>query len=125
MTTPARPRRRASKKTKTETITLRKLLWKVVNEYDTAVRELEEKKEQALNDLIEKFCPLPQEGEVLIADWSWAGRPFKYKGFRHWVGDVILYGHTVKKDGTTSIQRTGESRIDTSLIRIEIPSEDE
>ena len=111
--------------TRTKEITLDKLLWKITDKYDEALRQLKQEKEKMLCEAIERFCPLPKKGEILVADYTWAGKSFSYEGFRPRYGSVVLYGGVVKSNGNVSELQKAESLIDGKSIRIIVPCEDE
>ena len=117
-------RRIPPKTAKTKEITLDRLLWEITDKYDGALQQLKQEKEKMLCEAIEKFCPLPKKGEILVADYTWAGKSFSYEGFKPRHGSVILYGGVVKSNGNVSDKQSAESRIDGRDIRIIVPCED-
>lgn len=110
--------------TRTREITLNALLWEITNKFDTAIRGLQEEKEKTMYEAIVKFCPLPQKGERIEANYSHQGRVFSYEGFKPKYGDVILYGGLVKKNGDISEGVRAETRIEGNSIKIIVPVED-
>ena len=110
---------------KTKEITLKELLYKIRKTYDDAIDTLRKEQEQKLREAIIKFCPLPKEKEFLVADYSFRGKTFQYKDFRHRWGDVILFGGVLRNNGEVSEKRYCESIINTEHIKITVPAEDE
>lgn len=111
--------------TRTREITLNALLWEITKKFDTAIRDLQEEKEKTMHEAIAKFCPLPQKGEHIEANYSHQGKVFSYEGFKPKYGDVILYGGLVKKNGDISEGVRAETRIKGNSIKIIVPVEDE
>ena len=109
---------------KVKEISLKELLYKIRKTYDDAIDALRKEQEQKLREAIVKFCPLPKEKEFLVADYSFRGKTFQYKDFRHQWGDVILFGGMLRNNGEVSEKQYCESRINTEHIKITVPAED-
>ena len=104
--------------------TLSKVLWKIEQDYQEAARELKARKTELERELIEKYCPLPQKRELIVADYTHRGKTFFYEDFKAQYGNVLLYGPLVKKNGEDALL-IGESRIEGDKVKLLIPQESE